>query len=60
MHAKRHKFSTNSEISIVQRSYEWSQSTWVIENHEKWKQISSDQWNLNYDKFFQKQTSSSR
>ncbi len=32
----------------------------MIESHEKQKQISFDQWNLNSDEFFQKQTNISR
>ncbi len=57
MYAKRHKFSANFEVSIVQKDYEQSQSRWMIKNHEKRKQISFDQWNLNSDEIFQKQTS---
>jgi hypothetical protein len=60
MYTKRHKFLANSEISIIQRDYERFQSKWVIENHEERKEISSDQWNLNSDEFFQRQTSISR
>ncbi len=60
MHEKCVKFSVNSEISIVQRNHEWSQSKWVIENHEERKQISFNQWDLNSDEFSQKQSSTSR
>jgi hypothetical protein len=60
MHEKCVKLSTDFEVSIVQKDHEWLQSKWVIKNHEERKQISSDQWDLNFNEFFQKQTSISR
>jgi hypothetical protein len=42
MHEKRHWFSTNSEISIIQENNERFKSKQMIKNHEKRKQISFD------------------
>ncbi len=60
MHEKCHRFAANSEVAILQEDDEWLKSRRMIESHEKRKQISSDQWDLNSDEFSQKQTSTSR
>ncbi len=43
MHEKRHRFSTNFEISIIQKNNELFKSKRMIKNYEKRKQISFDQ-----------------
>ncbi len=60
MHEKRHRFSTNFEISIIQKSDERFKSKNMNKNHEKRKQFSFDQRNLNINQFFQRSTSISR
>ncbi len=60
MHEKRHRFSASSEISIIQKSDERFKSKRMSKDHEKRKQLFSDQRNLNINQFSQKSTSTSR
>jgi hypothetical protein len=52
MHEKRHRFSVNLEISILQEDHERFKSKRMNKNHEERKQFSFDQRNLNTDQFF--------
>jgi hypothetical protein len=60
MHKKRHRFSANFEISIIQKSDERFKSKKMNKNHEKRKQFFFNQRNLNINQFFQKSTNISR
>jgi hypothetical protein len=52
MHEKRHRFSTNFEISIIQEENERFKSKRMNEDHEERKQFSFDERNLNIRQFF--------
>jgi hypothetical protein len=54
MHKKRHRFSANFEVSIIQEDHERFKSTSMNKNHEKRKQFSFDQRNLNIWSIFLK------
>ncbi len=60
MHEKRHRFSTSSEVSIIQKSDKRFKSSKMIKDHKERKQLFSDQRNLNINQFFQKSTNTSR
>ncbi len=52
MHKKRHRFSANLEISIIQKDHERFKSKKMNKDHEERKQYFFDQRNLNADQFF--------
>jgi hypothetical protein len=49
MHEKYHRFTTNSEVAIIQEDDERLKSRQMIKSYEERKQIFFDQWNLNID-----------
>jgi hypothetical protein len=59
MHKECHWFAAKFEVAIIQKDHERFKSRQLIKDHEEWKQIFTDQWDLKTDQFSQRSTSTS-